>query len=86
MGDLENKNPEEKEENKGLPEENAKGGIPMRTYVIMALAGFNYLALVYQNFDSKECVQERRLMRRTPRETKRHYMKVWVAMDVCCEA
>lgn len=27
--------------------------------VIMALAGFNYLALVYQNFDSKECVQER---------------------------
>ena len=54
--------------------------------VIMALAGFNYLALVYQNFDSKECVQERRLMRRTPRETKRHYMKVWVAMDVCCEA
>lgn len=54
--------------------------------VIMALAGFNYLALVYQNFDSKECVQERRLMRRTPRETKRHYMKVWVAMDACCEA
>ena len=54
--------------------------------VIMALAGFNDLALVYQNFDSKECVQERRLMRRTPRETKRHYMKVWVAMDVCCEA
>ena len=46
MGDLENKNPEEIEENKDLPEEkegqkeeNAKGGIPMRTYIIMALAG-----------------------------------------------
>ena len=47
MGDLENKNPEEKEENKGLPEENAKGGIPMRTYVIMALAGVYVAYLGY---------------------------------------
>lgn len=54
--------------------------------VIMALAGFNYLALVYQNFDSKGCVKARRVMRRTPRETKRHYMKVWVATRACCEA
>ena len=47
MGDLENKNPEETEENKGLPEENAKGGIPMRTYVIMALAGVYVAYLGY---------------------------------------
>ena len=54
--------------------------------VIMALAGFNYLALVYQNFDSKECVKGLEVMCRTPRETKRHYMKVWVEMHVCCKA
>ena len=53
MGDLENKNPEETEENKGLPEENAKGGIPMRTYVIMALAGV-YVAYLGYSLCSSE--------------------------------
>ena len=39
MEDLENRKPEEIEENKELPEEKSKGGIPMRTYIIMILAG-----------------------------------------------
>lgn len=47
--------------------------------VIMALAGFNYLALVYQKYDTNKCGWLLRLIARTPAETKNYYMKLWVA-------
>ena len=48
--------------------------------VIMALAGFNYLALVYQKYDTNKCGWLLRLIARTSAETKNYYMKLWVAV------